>query len=1096
MDFLYKEFDEEHINQVGLNEELKSLYIYNRFINKNKSILFVCNSLYETNMMYQSLLNYTDKVYLFPMDDFLTSVAVASSPELQNTRLETLNNLLKQKKSIIVTNLMGYLRFLPLKEIYNQNMLNYKVSDVIEIKDLINLLDKLGYQRETTVNKTGEYAVRGYVLDVFPNGSVYPIRFEFWDNEIDSIKTFNVDTQLTIEKLNDITIYPNSEFLLPITSESNDNIDKKQYNLPKYTNVSNILDYMDNPQIIYNNLKEITISYQMLYEEITSYNNVQYEGNQIKHMFNLDELMGNSYTNFTNIEEDNNSYVYNTSNVEINSSNPNEIAKELKKYLNNSNIVTICADNKYLLNKINDRIPDTKFVFTKLDELYPNVVNLVVKKINRGFKFNNYVFISEQEIFNRKNNNYVYKTNFKIGTKIRDISKLEVGDYIVHITHGIGRYLGIKSLEKGVLKKDYILLEYSDGDKLYVPVEKIDIISKYSNSDAMIPKLNKLGSSEWSKTKLKVKAKVEEMAHELLTLYAQREASKGFKFAKDDENQIMFENEFPFEETPDQLKAIKDIKADMEKDIPMDRLLCGDVGFGKTEVAFRAIFKAILSNKQAAILCPTTILSDQHYKNALERFKSFPVNIALLNRFVSYNKSKEIVNDLKLGKIDLLIGTHKILGKNIEFKDLGLLVIDEEQRFGVKHKEKIKEYKKNIDVLTLSATPIPRTLQMSLSGIRGLSLIETPPVNRFPIQTYVLSENTQIIKDAVYKEMSRNGQVFILYNNVSEMDRKQAELQKLVPEARTVYIHGQMDKNVLEDVMIKFLNKEYDILLCTTIIETGIDIPSVNTLIIYDADKYGLSQLYQIRGRVGRSDKIAYCYLMYNKSKILSDVATKRLNAIKDFTELGSGLSIAMRDLSIRGAGDILGAQQAGFVASVGIEMFMNMLQDEIDRLKGKEVKKVTPTDEQPLLDIETYIPDDYVNDPELKIEIHKKINTIDSYETLNKVKQELEDRFGKVPESLNIYMYSEWFEKLSKAFEIKNIKQNSKLIEITLPEDISMLLNYSNLFIESQKISKNIRFKVNNNNLIIIMDLNNLDKHFIYYLVDLMLLIKSSLKQ
>lgn len=1096
MDFLYKEFDEEHINQVGLNEELKSLYIYNRFITKNKSILFVCNSLYETNMMYQSLLNYTDKVYLFPMDDFLTSVAVASSPELQNTRLETLNNLLKQKKSIIVTNLMGYLRFLPLKEIYSQNILNYKVSDVIEIKDLINLLDKLGYQRETTVNKTGEYAVRGYVLDVFPNGSVYPIRFEFWDNEIDSIKTFNVDTQLTIDKLNDITIYPNSEFLLPITNENNDDIDKKQYNLPKYTNVSNILDYMDNPQIIYNNLKEITISYKMLYEEITSYNNVQYEGNQIKHMFNIDELISDRYINFTNIEEDNDSYVYNTSNVEINSSNPNEIAKELKKYLNNNNIVTICADNKYLLNKINDRIPDTKFVFTKLDELYPNVVNLIVKKINRGFKFNNYVFISEQEIFNRKNNNYVYKTNFKIGTKIRDISKLEVGDYIVHITHGIGRYLGIKSLEKGGLKKDYILLEYSDGDKLYVPVEKIDVISKYSNSDAMIPKLNKLGSSEWSKTKLKVKAKVEEMAHELLTLYAQREASKGFKFAKDDENQIMFENEFPFEETPDQLKAIKDIKADMEKDIPMDRLLCGDVGFGKTEVAFRAIFKAILSNKQAAILCPTTILSDQHYKNALERFKSFPVNIALLNRFVSYNKSKEIVNDLKLGKIDLLIGTHKILGKNIEFKDLGLLVIDEEQRFGVKHKEKIKEYKKNIDVLTLSATPIPRTLQMSLSGIRGLSLIETPPVNRFPIQTYVLSENTQIIKDAVYKEMSRNGQVFILYNNVSEMDRKQAELQKLVPEARIVYIHGQMDKNVLEDVMIKFLNKEYDILLCTTIIETGIDIPSVNTLIIYDADKYGLSQLYQIRGRVGRSDKIAYCYLMYNKSKILSDVATKRLNAIKDFTELGSGLSIAMRDLSIRGAGDILGAQQAGFVASVGIEMFMNMLQDEIDRLKGKEVKKVTPTDEQPLLDIETYIPDDYVNDPELKIEIHKKINTIDSYETLNKVKQELEDRFGKVPESLNIYMYSEWFEKLSKAFEIKNIKQNSKLIEIILPEDISMLLNYSNLFIESQKISKNIRFKVNNNNLIIIMDLNNLDKHFIYYLVDLMLLIKSSLKQ
>lgn len=1090
MEFLYKNFNYDKVNQVGLNEELKSMYIYNRFKQENESILLVCNSLYEANMMYQSLLNYTDKVLLFPMDDFLTSVAVATSPELKNTRLETLKKLLNECKNIVVTNLMGYLRFLPLKEVFKQNILNYKISDVIEIKDLICLLDKLGYQRETTVNKTGEYAVRGYVLDIFPSGSVYPIRFEFWDNEIDTIKTFNVDTQLTIDTLDSITIFPNNEFLLPLKENNVDENEKKQYNLPKYTN---IMEYMDTPLIIYNNINDIKFSYYKLYEEITNYNNEELDGKQVKHMFSLDDLLINRYLNFSDINEDD-SYVYNSSNIEINSSNPQNISKELNKHLV-SNIVVICAGNKYALNKIFDNILDVNFTFTTVDELYSNTVNLVVKKISRGFKINNYVFISENEIFNRKNNNYIYKTNFKVGTKIRDISKLEIGDYIVHISHGIGRYLGIKSLEKNGLKKDYILLEYSDGDKLYVPVEKIDIISKYSNSDAMVPKLNKLGTSDWSKTKLKVKAKVEEMAHDLLKLYAEREASKGFKFLPDDENQIVFENEFPFEETPDQLKAVKDIKADMEKDAPMDRLLCGDVGFGKTEVAFRAIFKAILSHKQAAILCPTTILSDQHYKNALERFKSFPVNIALLNRFVSYTKINEIIKDLKLGKIDLLIGTHKILGKNVEFKDLGLLVIDEEQRFGVKHKEKIKEYKKNIDVLTLSATPIPRTLQMSLSGIRGLSLIETPPVNRFPIQTYVMSENTQIIKDAIYKEMSRNGQVFILYNNVAEMDRKQSEIQKIVPEARIVYIHGQMDKNVLEDVMIRFLNKEYDILLCTTIIETGIDIPSVNTLIIYDADRYGLSQLYQIRGRVGRSDKIAYCYLMYNKSKILSDVATKRLNAIKDFTELGSGLSIAMRDLSIRGAGDILGAQQAGFVASVGIEMFMNMLQDEIDRLKGKEIKNNVQVDEQPLLDIETYIPDDYVNDSELKIEMHKKINTINSYETLNKVKQELEDRFGKLPESVNIYMYSEWFEKLSKSFEIKKIKQNNRQIEITLPEDISMMLNYSNLFIESQKITKNIRFKVIDNNLIVIIDLNNLDRHFIYYLVDLMILIQNNLK-
>ena len=533
----------------------------------------------------------------------------------------------------------------------------------------------------------------------------------------------------------------------------------------------------------------------------------------------------------------------------------------------------------------------------------------------------------------------------------------------------------------------------------------------------------------------------------------------------------------------------------MEKEIPMDRLLCGDVGFGKTEVAFRAKFKAILSHKQTAILCPTTILSDQHYKNAIERFKSFPVNIALLNRFVSSKKTKEVLSDLKEGKIDLIIGTHKLLGKDVIFKDLGLLVIDEEQRFGVTHKEKIKKYKESIDVLTLSATPIPRTLQMSLSGIRGLSLIETPPVNRYPIQTYVLEENNQIIKDAIYKELSRNGQVFILYNYIDGMDIKKAELQKIVPDAKIEIIHGGMDKDKIEKVMIDFINKEFDCLLCTTIIETGIDIPNVNTLIIYDADRYGLSQLYQIRGRVGRSERIAYCYLMYNKSKILSDVATKRLSAIKDFTELGSGLSIAMRDLSIRGAGDILGAEQAGFIASVGMEMFMNMLNDEVNRLNGKEVKEISKKDEQPLLDVETYIPDEYVDNEELKIEIHKKINLIDSKEMLDKVGKELEDRFGKLPDSIIVYMYEEWFEKIARKLEIDKVTQTKNYVEITIPEDISLLLNYNDLFIESQKISKNIRFKIQKQTLIIILDLNNLDKHYIYYLIDLMLLIENLLK-
>ena len=510
-----------------------------------------------------------------------------------------------------------------------------------------------------------------------------------------------------------------------------------------------------------------------------------------------------------------------------------------------------------------------------------------------------------------------------------------------------------------------------------------------------MPKINKLGGTEWTKTKLHIRKKIESIAGDLLKLYSEREMAIGYAFDKDTEEQIEFEKGFEYVETKDQLKVTEEIKKDMEKRIPMDRLLCGDVGYGKTEVAFRAIFKAIMSNKQVLFLCPTTILSGQHFNNAIERFKEFPVRIELLNRFVSKKKQNEILKDLKDGKIDLLIGTHRILSEDVKCKRLGLLVIDEEQRFGVKHKEKIKSYKNNIDVLTLSATPIPRTLQMSLAGVRSLSLIETPPVDRYPIQTYVLEENKNVIKDAIYKELARDGQVFILYNDIQTMDNKKRELELLVPEAKIICGHGKMKKEELEDVMYKFMNKEYDVLLCTTIIETGIDIPNVNTLIIIDADRYGLSQLYQIRGRVGRSNKIAYSYLMYNKGKILSDIAKKRLNVIKEFTELGSGFSIAMRDLSIRGAGDILGQEQSGFIDTVGVELFLDMLNEEVNKLKGINIE-TKEIDAQPLLEVETTIDDKYAKEEDLKIEIHKKINKIDSLESLNKTKEELEEYLKK----------------------------------------------------------------------------------------------------
>ena len=551
---------------------------------------------------------------------------------------------------------------------------------------------------------------------------------------------------------------------------------------------------------------------------------------------------------------------------------------------------------------------------------------------------------------------------------------------------------------------------------------------------------------------------------------------------------LEFEREFPYELTKDQVNAIGQIKTDMEKSTPMDRLLCGDVGFGKTEVAFVAAFKAILDSKQVLFLCPTTILSNQHYENAKERFKNFPVSIALLNRFTTPKEVNRIVEGLKDGTIDLVFGTHRLLSDDIMPKDLGLLIIDEEQRFGVMHKEKIKQYKTNVDVLTLTATPIPRTLQMSLVGIRSLSLIETPPVNRYPVQTYVIEENAQIMKDAIYKELSRDGQVFILYNKVQSIEEERLKIAKLVPNARIAVAHGQMTKNELENIIFAFIKHEYDILVCTTIIETGIDIPNVNTLIILDADRFGLSQLYQIRGRVGRSDKFAYAYLMYNPARILTESAVKRLNVIKEFTELGSGFSIATRDLSIRGAGDILGSEQAGFIDSVGIDLYLQMLNAEVNRRKDIiEESLDEDKSEKPLINVSTHITDNYVSEDDLKIEIHRKINEIDSKEKFQEIKYELEDRFGKLSEDLIIYMYEEWFEKLAAKLKITKVNQTKNSIEMYFTSKIVNKLDMEEVFVDAFHVSNMFRFLSRGDNLVIILDIIKLERHPIYYLVELL---------
>ena len=1082
--------DEKNIGLVGLNDEFFSLYINKLFNEQNKNILIVTSSLFEANVIYSFLSVYTSDVLLFPMDDFLTSESIAVSPDLKITRLETLNSIISGNKRIVVTHLNGYLRYLPTKKDYVDSIIKLKKGMEYPRERLISDLTSLGYEKESLVTKTGELGVRGFVIDVFPIQFEHPLRIEFFGDEIDSIRIFDEDTQKTIETISDCNIFPNSEFIIHNYFET-DKKNQKYLNILLNGNINSLYDYMNDPITVFKNYKQIKLSYLNMLEQITEYRNDRDKDFTDNYMFELDDIKCDKviyYNTIDNlIDEIDKKYVTNFSIKEVD--NFNENIELINNYISNNlskGYTIIIALKDFQIKSFSKYIKE-QYLITNPTNIMKNRVNVIKLELNKGFVYDDIILLTENELFNKKINKAKYKTTFKYSTKIKNINNLEIGDYIVHSLHGIGVYNGIKTLKQGDYLKDYLEILYQDKDKLYIPVEKIELISKYTGKEGVAPKINKLGGTEWQKTKLRVKNKVKDIAEKLLKLYAIREMKQGYQFSKDNELQEMFEAEFNYEPTKDQLYVTQQIKEDMESSTPMDRLVCGDVGYGKTEVAFRAMFKAVNDGKQVLYLCPTTILSNQQYENAIERFKNYPVNIALLNRFTSLKETKKILSDLEEKKVDIVFGTHRLLSNDIKPKDLGLLVIDEEQRFGVVHKEKIKEYKENVDVLTLTATPIPRTLQMSMTGLRSLSLIETPPVDRYPVQTYVMEENSHIIKDAVYKELSRNGQVFILYNRVETIEEKQAELQKLIPEARIVISHGQMGKDDLENRMIDFIDHKYDILLCTTIIETGIDIPNVNTLIILNADYFGLSQLYQVRGRVGRSNKIAYAYLMYDKNKMLNDIAIKRLNVIKEFTELGSGFSIATRDLSIRGAGDILGSEQAGFIDNIGIELYLKILNEEIAKLKGEPIEEETVKDERPLLNVETHIDDTYVEDTDLKIEIHKKINEIDSYSKLLAIKKELEDRFGKLDEKVITYMYEEWFESLAKKNQIEEVHQTKNFIELIFSEEMSNKIDGESLFYNAFKISKMFRFQMKHNRLIIILDTIKLEENYILLLTKLL---------
>ena len=1094
-DNIFNDNYDDNYSVIGLNNELSAINIYNAFIRNNKGFLVVTSSTFEANLLYQALLNYTNKVLFFPMDDFLTSEAVAVSPEFLAERLNTLNTLCDNSKYIVVTNLMGALRFLPNKDRWNNSKINIKVDCDYNRDELLQKIFDLGYKNETVVNGTGQVGVRGYVIDIFPVSYEDAIRIEFWGDTVTSIKYFDIDSQLSKEEINEFTIYPYTEFLLDSYS---DDVKRFQKYMSIYdNNVTNICNYLDGPVVCFYDYKVIMNSYSLLIDTINDYDKEKNDPLSPQYINDFSTIYGSKFIYYYHFDEyvgKDKCFKYKVGSVHKYNGNYDLIKKDLLSFIEDGKTVIMCLDNKDTIKRIVKYL-ELEDVFFSKDEVVLGKVNFVSKNVIEGFIFDDFVVLGKKDLFDIKDDKVKYKSKYKLGTKVHSVMDTEIGDYVVHELFGIGIYQGLFTLTQNGLKKDYIKILYSNDDYLYIPVENIDRISKYTGKEGISVNLSSLSNDKWQKKKGKVRERLESIAGDLIRVSAIRESTSGFAFAPDDESQLMFDNEFIYTETDDQIKAINHIKSEMEKSKPMDMLLCGDVGYGKTEVAFRAMFKAVNSGKQVAYLCPTTILSNQQYESAKERFATFPVNIALINRFVDKSKQNKIIEDLKDGKIDILFGTHRLLSDDISFKDLGLLVIDEEQRFGVTHKEKIKNMKENVDVLTLSATPIPRTLQMSMTGIRSLSLIETPPKERYPVQTYVMEESNMVIKDAIYKELSRDGQVFILYNNVTLIQEKLAELRRLVPEATFDFAHGQMSKDELERKMNSFIHGEYDVLLCTTIIETGIDIPNVNTLVIIDADRFGLSQLYQIRGRIGRSNKIGYAYLMYNSSKFLNDIAIKRLDTIKEFTELGSGFKIAMRDLSIRGAGDILGREQSGFIDSIGIDLYLKMLNEAINKSKGvntnNEDEEEAKKNNKPLISVPTYIDDKYVDNNELKIAIHKKINEVNSYDSFCKVKDELEDRFGKMNEDLINYMYEEWFEKLAKSLNIDTVIDGKNSVDILLPKEISSNLSGDKLFMESYNISRMFRFTYKNECIHVILDKVNLDRHYLIFLIAILIKIK-----
>lgn len=1086
----------------GLNDEGLAYLACNLSDNSVDKILILTSSESRSKKFEEEIKTYTSDVKRLLPKEFILYNVDALSKDIDYQRTNILDRIISTKKIIVTASVNSIATRVMSKDRFKKYIIELKYGKSYDLNELKSNLIKLKYERVDAVEGIGQFSVRGGIIDIFSPSETNPCRIEFFDDEIDSIRLIDIKTQRSVKNQKSIKIIPCSDVIFEedeikkILSEVEKDYNKRlgkiktlpdsreaekrlknlfnSYNskLSEGFSIENadmlvpfiedefvsILDYFDDdiivmidePERVFEELKTLNESFQVKYGELfekgeifKKQNKIYYEDHEIKaKLLEKNYIALNSNTNKAIDTEETIQFLFKEAPSYY--GKLDDLSKDLNRYKYKGYKIAIVLSNqdgcRKLYNLLNDYECRTTLSSDSNIEAESGQIILTTGDLKKGFEYyeNKILILTENEIFGSVRKKSQNRKKAK-GSKIEIFTDLKVGDYVVHEHHGIGQYIGIEKIDVQNIKKDYLCIKYKGEDKLYVPVDQMSLIQKYIGSDSEKPKLNKMGSQDWIKTKERTKAAIENMAGELVRLYAERKVIKGYAFSQDSEWQKEFEYKFPFEETDDQLKCIKEIKKDMEKPIAMDRLLCGDVGFGKTEVALRAAFKAIMDSKQVAILVPTTILAQQHYTNIMERFRGYPIKIEMLSRFRTPYQQAKIINDLNKGLIDVVIGTHKILSKDLKFKNLGLLIIDEEQRFGVKHKESIKKLKTNIDVLTLSATPIPRTLHMSMIGVRDMSIISEPPGDRLPIQTYVIEYNEGIIKDAIEKELSRGGQVYYVHNRVIDIDNTASKLQKLLPEARIVVGHGQMSERHLENVMLEFVKKEYDILVCTTIIETGMDIPNVNTLIIDNADHLGLSQLYQLRGRIGRSNKISFAYLTYEKDKMLSEVADKRLKAIREFTEFGSGFKIAMRDLEIRGCGNILGAEQHGHMLAIGYDLYVKFLDRAVKELQGsgKIDEEIETTVD---LNVDGYIPSTYIENEEQKIEIYKKIAATSNKEDIFDITEEIIDRFGTPPKQVDNLLKISYIKSLCKKLKIKSITQtgNYVIIEVNLINDFS----------------------------------------------------------